>query len=150
MSAAQRMGAVVVAAFAIVFTRAPWLIRLFDPYMNRSLKSGSPAGPNALLTVPGRRTGLARSTLVAFLDLGDRCFLQAASGEADWVRNLRASRTASITRDGRSESFEATELPVETAAEVLHELLAGFPRSRLVRAVVGLDDRPPVAVLHYF
>jgi hypothetical protein len=84
------------------------------------------------------------------LDLGDRGLLQAASAEVHWVRNLRVSAQAVIRRGGIVEEFDATELSPETAGHVLRELLAPFPRSGLIRAVVGPVDRPPVAVLHYF
>jgi hypothetical protein len=84
------------------------------------------------------------------LDLGERGLLQAASAEVDWVSNLRASREAVITRKGESKTYEATELPPDTAGGLLCELLAPFPSSRLIRVVVGPVDRPPVAVLHYF
>jgi hypothetical protein len=84
------------------------------------------------------------------LDLIERCLLQAASAEVERVGNLRVSAEAVITRGGESEQFEVTELPPETAGHVLRELLAPFPRSRRIRAVVGPVDRPPVAVLHYF
>lgn len=150
MSITQRLGALVVATFAVAFSRAPWLIRLFDPVMKRLLMSQLPAGPNVLLTVRGRRSGRPRTIPVAFLDLGERCLLQAASAEVDWVHNLQASQEAVIRRGRESTKFEATELSPDTAAHVLRELLAPFPRSRLIRAVVGPVDRPPVAVLHYF
>jgi deazaflavin-dependent oxidoreductase (nitroreductase family) len=146
----QRMGAVVVALFAIAFTRAPAVIRLFNPLMRRLLVTRLPAGPNVLLTVRGRKTGLPRSFPVAFLDLGERGLLQAASRDTDWVHNLRATEEAVILRDGRAEGFEATELGAEAGGRLLRDLLAPFPRSRLVRAVVGPADRPPVAVLRYF
>lgn len=109
-----------------------------------------PAGPNALLTVRGRRTGRPRTAPVAFLDLGERGLLQAASAAVEWVRRVRVSPQAVITRGGESEAYAATELVPETAGHVLRELLAPFPRSRLIRAVVGPVARPPVAVLHYF
>ncbi len=150
MSVSQRLGALVVATFAVAFTRTPWLIRLLNPVMRGLLVSPLPAGPNALLTVRGRRSGRPRTCPVAFLDLDERALLQAASAEVGWVRNLRASREAVIRRGSESEKFEATELAPEAAGPLLRELLAPFPRSRLVRAVVGPVDRPPVAVLHYF
>src|SRR5947207_3219932 len=56
LSLSQRLGALVVAAFAVVFTRLPWLVsRLFNPLMRRLLTTPVPVGPNALLTVRGRR-----------------------------------------------------------------------------------------------
>ncbi len=151
MTVGQRLGAVVVAAFAVVFTRAPWLIRVMGPVMMRQLAApSSGGGPNVLLTVRRRRSGRPRTVPVAYLDLGDRGFVQANSQKVDWVRNLRASRQAMITRRGRTEMFEAVELSPETAGSILDELLTPFPRSRLIRAVVGPVDRPPVGVLHYF
>ncbi len=138
VSVGQRVGALVVATFALAFTRTPWLIRLLNPVMRRQLMLPSDPGPNALLTVRGRRSGLPRTCPVAFLDLGEQSLLQAASAEVGWVRNLRASREAVIGRRGKSEKFEATELAPEAAGPLLRELLAPFPRSR------------PVPVLHYF
>jgi deazaflavin-dependent oxidoreductase (nitroreductase family) len=150
VSITQRLGAVVVALFAIAFARAPTLIRLFNPVMRRLLVTRLPAGPNVLLKVRGRKSGLPRSFPVAFLDLGERGYLQAASGDVDWVRNLRAAGEAVIVSGGRAATFEASELDPETAGRLLLDLLAPFPRSRLVRAVVGPIDRPPVGVLRYF
>jgi deazaflavin-dependent oxidoreductase (nitroreductase family) len=149
VSITQRLGALVVVAFALAFTRAPLLIRLFNPVMRWLLVTPLPVGPNALLTVRGRRTGRPRSSPVAFLDFGEMGLVQAASNDVNWVRNLRASREAVISRGGVSKTFDATELAPETAGHVLHDLLAPFPRSRLIGAVAG-EDRPPVAVLHYF
>ena len=149
MSVTQHLGELVVATFALAFTRTPSLIRLLNPVMSRLLMTPLPAGPNALLTVRGRRTGRPRSSPVAYLDFGDRGFLQAASNDLNWVRNLRASREAVIRKGRASRRFEATELAPQTAAQILHDLLAPFPRSGLIAGVAG-EDRPPVAVLHYF
>jgi deazaflavin-dependent oxidoreductase (nitroreductase family) len=150
VSVSQRLGAVVVALFAIAFTRAPTLIRLFNPVMRRLLAAPLPAGPNVLLTVRGRRSGLPRTIPVALLNLGERGLLQGASADVDWVHNLRAAREAVIVRGGRGEVFQAIELDPETGGRLLRDLLAPFPRSRLIRAVVGPVERPPIAVLRYY
>jgi deazaflavin-dependent oxidoreductase (nitroreductase family) len=150
MSVRQRLGALVVALFAIAFTRGPGLIRLFNPLMGPLLASRLPAGPNGLLTVRGRKTGVPRTFPVSVLELGDRYLLQAAADEVSWARNLRASGEALLTKGRRKETLSATELSPEAAGRVLHDLLASWPRSRLVRAVVGPVDRPPVGILYYF
>jgi deazaflavin-dependent oxidoreductase (nitroreductase family) len=150
MSINQRLGAVVVALFAIAFTRAPTLVRLLNPVMRRLLVTRLPAGPNVLLKVRGRKSGLPRTFPVAFLDLGERALLQAASTGDDWVHNLRAAGEAVIVGGRRAERFKATELDPETAGRLLRDLLAPFPSSRLIRAVVGPIERPPLAVLRYF
>lgn len=150
-SVSQRLGALVVAAFAIVFTRTPWVIRLLKPAMTRQLLSPSrDPGPNALLTVRGRRTGRPLTCPVAFLDLGQWSLVQASSAEVGWVRNIRATREAVITRRGEAKKFDANELAPEVAGPLIREMLAPFPRSRLVAAVVGAVNRPPVPVLRYF
>jgi deazaflavin-dependent oxidoreductase (nitroreductase family) len=150
MSLGQRLGAVVVALFALAFTRAPAVVRLFNPLMRRLLSSPLPAGPNVLLKVRGRKSGRVRSFPVAFLAIGDRGLLQAAARDDAWVHNLRAAGEAVVIRRGRAATFQATELDPETGGLRLHELLAPFPRSRLVGTVVGPVARPPAAVLQYF
>jgi deazaflavin-dependent oxidoreductase (nitroreductase family) len=150
MSISQRLGAVVVALFALAFTRAPAVVRQLNPVMRKLLTSPLPAGPNVLLRVRGRRSGRLRSFPVAFLAVGGRGLLQAAARDAAWVHNLRAAGEAVVVTRGRAATFEATELEPETGGLRLHELLAPFPRSGLVRAVVGPVARPPVAILQYF
>jgi hypothetical protein len=51
---------------------------------------------------------------------------------------------------GRAETFKATELDPENAGRLVRDLLAPFPKSRLIRAIVGSVERPPVPVLRYF
>jgi hypothetical protein len=150
VSIGQRLGALVVACFAVVFTRLPRLVAVGNPVMRRVLRSRLPAGPNVLLTVRGRHTGMPRTVAVAFLDLGDRCFVQAGSDRAGWLRNARVAREVVITRGTGSETYQAAELPAETAGVVIRDLLAPFPRSRLIRRVVGPTQRPPLPVLHHF
>jgi hypothetical protein len=145
----QRLGELVVAAFAIVFTRTPAVIRLLNPAMRLLLATPLPAGPNVLLIVRGRWSGQLRSSPVAFLDLGETGYLQAASNNVDWVRNLRIAHEAVIRRGASERRFQATEMAPEAAGHMLHDLLAPFPSSGLIRAVAG-ENRPPVGVLHYF
>ena len=53
-----------------------------------------------LLTTPGRRTGVPRSTCVAFLDTADGPVVwgsgSGSSRDPDWFRNLRAATTAEV------------------------------------------------------
>ena len=102
MSISQRLGTAMVALFAITFTRAPRLVRFANPMMRRLLVTRLPAGPNVLLEVRGRTSGLPRTFPVAYLDLGDRSYVQGASGDVDWVRNLRAAGECLIVRAGRA------------------------------------------------
>lgn len=150
MSIGQRIGAGVVAVFAIAFIRAPAAIRLFNPVLRRLLRSRLPAGPNVLLQVRGRRSGLTRTFPVAILDLGQRAYVQATSTNDDWVHNVRAGPETVIIRGNLASRFVATELDPQSAGPLLRDLLASYPRSHLVRAVVGSTVRPPIGVLRYF
>jgi deazaflavin-dependent oxidoreductase (nitroreductase family) len=144
------ISALVVSMFAVVFLRGAWALRLLNPVFIRYLRVGLPGGPNVLLTVRGRSSGRSRAAPVAMMQLGNRRFLQAAFGEVNWVRNLRAAGRAVVTKGRHSDHVDAAELAPETAGAIMHEALAPYQRSRLLRAVVGPATRPPVGVLHYF
>ncbi len=94
-----------------------------------------PAGPMALLTVPGRTTGIPRSTPVALAPAGDGWLLVAAYGRVDWVKNLERSGRAEITRRGRRFDVTATPLPVEEASKVLRDSLAA--RGTMLRRMLS-------------
>ena len=132
-----------ITMFSIAFFRA------FGPLIRRAIQRGM-AGPNVLVTVRGRRTGLPRTTPVAMLELGDARYLQASFGDVDWVRNLRASGEADVARGRWSMSCTAIELPPETAGPLMWSALMPFRRSRLVGALLGPTVRPPVAVLYRY
>jgi deazaflavin-dependent oxidoreductase (nitroreductase family) len=144
------VSAVVVSLFAFVFLHGGWAIRLLNPAFSRYLQVGLPGGPNVLLTVRGRSSGRSRRAPVAMMEFGDRRFVQAAFGEVNWVRNLRASGRAVVTKGRHSDVVDAVELAPEIAGAILRESLAPYARSRLLRAVVGPTIRPPIGVLHYF
>ena len=52
--------------------RVPFFVPIFNPIARRLLGAGVPLGPNALLTVRGRRTGAPRTTPVALVELKGR------------------------------------------------------------------------------
>lgn len=97
--------------------------RLFNRFVTTIVRLPVPAGPWALLTVPGRKSGLPRSTPVALLDDGDGWHLMAPYGPVDWVRNLRASGSATLTQRGRPIAVSARELPVADAAPLVRDTL---------------------------
>jgi deazaflavin-dependent oxidoreductase (nitroreductase family) len=82
-----------------------------------------------LLTVPGRKTGLPRTTPVAPLEDAGGHWLVAPYGPGGWVRNARAAGRVTLSRGRTSRSFAVTELPAEEAAPVLKRYLAEHPRS---------------------
>lgn len=144
------ISAVVVSLFAMVFLHGAGVLRLANPIFIRYLGVGLPGGPNVLLTVRGRSSGRPRGAAVSMMQLGDRRFVQAAFGEVNWVRNLRAAGQAVVTKGRHSDSVDAVELSPEAAGALMCEALAPYGRSRLLRAVVGPTTRPPIGILHAF
>jgi deazaflavin-dependent oxidoreductase (nitroreductase family) len=99
------------------------------------LRLGLPMGPQALLTVTGRRSGLPRTTPVALNRVGGGWLLVSVYGTVDWVRNLRAAEKAVVTMRRRSISIESRELTQDEAAPIIRDLLAGA--GPVLRAVIG-------------
>ena len=136
------ISALVVSMFAVVFLHGEWALRLLNPVFIRYLRVGLPGGPNVLLTVRGRSSGRSRAAPVAMMQLGDRRFVQAAFGEVNWVRNLRAAGQAVVTKGRHSDHGDAAELAPETAGAIMHEALARYKRSP-ARARCGRANQPP-------
>jgi deazaflavin-dependent oxidoreductase (nitroreductase family) len=122
------------------------------PYFNRLavplLRAGVPMGPDVLLTVRGRKTGLPRSTPVTICETGGRRGVISPFGETNWVRNLRAVGRATIGIGGHREDVVVVELQGEAAAAFIRDVLAPHARrSRFggwfVRAIDKIDvDHP--------
>lgn len=127
------------------------LLRLVNPLARRLIWAGMPTGaPNILLTVRGRRSGTPRTLPVAMLELNGRRFVQASYGAAGWAANLRAAGAATITSHGGRIAVEAVELPPEEAGAILRRALQPYRQWRLLRALLGTQWRPPVAVLRRY
>jgi deazaflavin-dependent oxidoreductase (nitroreductase family) len=113
-------------------SRAPRVVTAFNPLMRRLMSAGMPAGPNVLLTVTGRRTGLARTFPVALMEVGDRMFVQSPYGEVDWVRNLRVAGRATLTRHHRQTPVATVELTPQAGGPVLRQAPTPYRRNLLV------------------
>lgn len=121
----------------------PW-IRFFNPIAKLLLAAGVPMGPEVLLTVPGRKSGLPRSVPVAVAEVAGRWWLIGPFGESDWVRNLRAAGRGTLTSGRRKEEITATELGRAEKVEFFRGILAPYVRSRpLVRWIVRNIDHIP-------
>ncbi len=106
--------------------RAPWLVRASTPLTNRLMRLGLPTGPNVLLTVRGRSSGLPRTAPVAVVEIQNRRYVIGAYGDVQWVRNLRAAGTASIRADGRDVEVTAAELDPASAQAFFAESIPSF------------------------
>jgi deazaflavin-dependent oxidoreductase (nitroreductase family) len=129
-------------------SRAPRWVTFFGPVTKFLLGARVPLGYNALITIPGRTSGLPRTTPLAIIDVSGRRWVWSPWGEVNWVRNLRAAGRATITRGGRTEEVRATELDlsqrVEFFRDVLRPVAHGMPLGvSFIRIIDGVDvDRP--------
>ena len=87
------------------------------------LRRGWLVGSQALLTVPGRRTGEPRSTPVSIATVDGTRYVVAAFGDAARVHNVRAAGSATLSRGGKTEAVRLVELPVQERAPVLRAFL---------------------------
>jgi deazaflavin-dependent oxidoreductase (nitroreductase family) len=128
-------------------TQAPTIIRLSNPITRAMLRLGLPMGPNTLLTVRGRTSGLPRTAPVAVVEIDDRRWIIGAYGEVQWVRNLRAAGEADIRLHGRTVHVTATELDRSAAVVFYRDTLADYVRrlpplgQRFVGLLFGLIGR---------
>src|SRR5215469_1466363 len=129
--------------------RVPQRVRFFSPILKFLLVAGIPMGPNGLVTIRGRKSGLPRTTPLAVVEVGGRRWVWAPWGEVQWVRNLRVAGHATIAARGHSEEVNATELdPTERVGyfrDVLGPLARSIPFGVLfIRIIDGVDINDPV------
>src|SRR6202171_1230603 len=106
--------------------RPPFCVGVFNPLARRLLRGGIPMGPNALLTVRGRTSGVDRTTPVAVVSIDGRRWVIATFGDTNWARNLRAAGKATVTVNRRNEPVSARELSAADAEAFYRDTLAPF------------------------
>src|SRR2546429_9317709 len=97
----------------------PSWVPFFNLVAKPLLKLGVPMGPDVLITVQGRKTGLPRTTPVAICEYGGRRGLISPFGETNWARNLRAAGIATISPGRRRGTGRVPELGHEEAVEFI-------------------------------
>jgi deazaflavin-dependent oxidoreductase (nitroreductase family) len=135
--------------------KAPSFVGLFNPVARGILKAGPLLGPNALLTVRGRRSGVPRTTPIALVEIEGRRWVIGTFGDTNWVRNLRAAREATLTVGRKRQEVFADELDLEGRAEFFRDVLGPYVRrlrvGALILSILGakeiLDD-PKAAAEH--
>ena len=121
---------------------ATFTTRLGNAIVTALLRRGVPMGNMILLTVPGRKSGLPRTTPVALGERDGRRWLVSPDGEVDWVRNLRAAGGGTLTRGRCTFRFTATALGPQEAAPVLKESVMGAPG--FIRKYFAVDPAAPL------
>jgi F420H(2)-dependent quinone reductase len=106
------------------------------------LRRGIGAGPQRLLSVPGRRTGLLRTTPVALVEVEGHRYIVAGWETSDWVRNARAAGWGIVGRGRQSERVRLTELAINERMPILREFARNVRGGRafLTVAADASDD----------
>ena len=112
------------------YTRAqvPAIVPIFNPLAVKLLGGGVPLGPNALLTVRGRKSGSMRTTPVAVVEVDGKRWIIGTFGEVNWVRNLRAAGEGVITMGKRRLELKAIELGKAEAAAFFEQVVGPYVR----------------------
>jgi deazaflavin-dependent oxidoreductase (nitroreductase family) len=136
------------------YLRPPWGARVIGNRMARIFARSI----LSTLAVRGRRTGRWRKVPVAVLEHDGHRYLISARGRTEWVRNLRAAGGGRLTRRGRTEEFDAVEIPVDQRPPLIAIYLERFGRFPTVAPTFRelsdpadhpafriVDSRPPAA-----
>jgi deazaflavin-dependent oxidoreductase (nitroreductase family) len=86
-----------------------------------------PIGPMHLLTVPGRRSGLPRTTPVAPVVIDGVRYIIQAYPNSDWVKNARASGSGLLTRGRWTQPVDLVEVPESQRSVILREFPSQNP-----------------------
>lgn len=108
--------------------RVPSFVDLFNPIARRLIGAGVPMGPNALITIRGRKSGEPRTTPVALIEIEGRRWVSSPYGEVNWVRNLRASGEATITIGRKRVPVRAVELSKEERVAFFRDRMGPYVR----------------------
>ena len=104
--------------------RLPSWLKGLNQAITALQRPGFVVGSLYVLTLPGRRSGVLRSTLVSVLTVNDQRYIVAGLDDADWVLNARNSGRGMLHRGRTEEHVSLVELPVEDRVLILRE----FPR----------------------
>lgn len=118
----------------------PRWLKPMNTFMMAVQKLGIPTGPAMVLTVPGRKSGVPRSTPMTPFTYAGALYTVAGYPGADWAANARAAGRGTLSRGRNSRPVRIVELGPEDAVPVLREFAVAVPvgvgfakRSGLVR-----------------
>jgi deazaflavin-dependent oxidoreductase (nitroreductase family) len=122
-------------------TRLPEDIQALNASLRADPTLTEHMGPVHVLTVVGRRSGRPQATPVSPVVYDDHRWLVAGWADADWVKNLRASGRATLTKGTRVERIRTVEVPPEQGAPALRAFVQERGGGRYA---FGLDPDAPL------
>jgi deazaflavin-dependent oxidoreductase (nitroreductase family) len=119
-------------------------MRIGSTMLTALLRAGLPLGSLTLLSVRGRKSGKISTIPVALVEQDGTSFLVAAFGEVSWVRNLRVTGQAQLTRRRRTEAIGVVELEAREAAPILKQFLTSYQRVPFIPPYFDVTPRSPL------
>jgi deazaflavin-dependent oxidoreductase (nitroreductase family) len=107
--------------------RPPRYLKPMNKLMMAVQRLGIPTGPAMVLTVPGRKSGLPRSTPMTPFEFQSGLYVVAGYPGADWVANARSAGTGTLARGRRARRVQIVELSAEEARPVLRAFPTEVP-----------------------
>ena len=120
--------------------RPPWWLKATNKVIMMVSRLGVAYGKEgpAVLTVPGRKSGTARSTSVTPMTVDGNWYVVSGFEGADWVENTRAAVEVTLTRGRNSERVRMVELPPNEAGPILRAFPTEVPIGVVVMKRSGL------------
>jgi len=107
--------------------RPPRYLKPMNKLMIAVQRLGIPTGPAMVLTVPGRKSGLPRSTPMTPFEFRSGLYVVAGYPGAEWAANARAAGTGTLARGRRARRVKIVELSPEQARPVLRAFPTEVP-----------------------
>lgn len=85
------------------------------------LRRGIGPSSQQLLSLPGRTTGLRRTTPIAVITIDGERYIVAGYETSDWVKNARSAGWALIGRGTTNERVKLTEIPPDHSVPILRK-----------------------------
>src|SRR5687768_11146844 len=108
--------------------KLPSWLKGFNRVIMAMQRLGFVVGTMHVLAVPGRRSGVFRSTPVSLLTVDGHHYIVAGLDDADWMLNARVAGRGLLRRGRTDEHVSLIELPVEDRAPILREFPTLIPQ----------------------
>jgi deazaflavin-dependent oxidoreductase (nitroreductase family) len=105
----------------------PRWLKPMNKVMMAVQRLGVPVGPAMVLTVPGRKSGVPRSTPMTPFDHDGGLYTVAGYPGADWAANARAAGAGTLSRGRRSRPVKIIELSPAQSRPVLRAFAVKVP-----------------------
>lgn len=103
--------------------RPPGWLKLANRLNIALLRRGIGPATQRVLTIPGRTTGLPRTTPIATIAFDGGLYIVAGYPSSDWVKNARAAGSGTLSRGSVTTPVSLVEIPVTDRVPILREFL---------------------------